>query len=296
MAVAEPAYAKINLHLHVTGKRTDGYHLLDSLVCFADKGDRLFFYPSYDFQFEITGPFAGKLTGRDIDTSPSSTNSVIRAAHLLSATYQRDLCVKIVLEKNLPIGAGIGGGSADAAACLRGLCNFWNLAPSENILHQIAVQIGSDVAVCLAQHASVMRGVGEQVTQGPLLPEMHALLIWPNESVPTERIFRNLNMNGYSPAFDFSQIYRDINSLIYDLNKTQNDLERTAQKFFPVIGTALEELNVSDGCIFSRMSGSGSTVFGIFENSMQTKKACEEISARHNEWWVQPTLFNRVSY
>ena len=294
--ITELAAAKINLHLHVTGKRTDGYHLLDSLVCFADIGDRLTFSHSNDLSMEITGPFAHMLSGRDVDISPSSSNSVIRAAHILAQKCQRDLRVKITLEKNLPVGAGIGGGSADAAACLRGLSRLWNISVQETMMHDIAAKIGSDVPVCLYNQPVTMQGVGDIIITNMKLPVLHAVLIWPDQPVPTEQIFKNLRMESYSKSADIAGNYVDTASLVFVLNKTKNDLCEVATKLYPSISTAIEEMKAASGCIFTRMSGSGSTVFGIFSSQLDSKKACEEISARHKNWWVKSCLLNAPYY
>ena len=282
------APAKINLHLHVTGKRADGYHLLDSLVCFADIGDNLIFQKSDRTEFEITGPFGTGLDAND--------NSIVKAARLLSQAVSREPRIKITLEKNLPLGAGIGGGSADAAACLWGLCQIWDLNLPEDFLQEIALKIGADVPVCLKSQPVIMRGIGEVLSPAPDLPELPAILIWPNCHAATPSVFKSLNLESFSSQADLKPVYQDTDALIADLTlKTRNDLEAPARSLYPVITDALEILQQEKDCRLARMSGSGSTVFGIFEDELSAVKAAQAIQAQHPEWWVRPCWLNRTA-
>ncbi|PZP55668.1 MAG: 4-(cytidine 5'-diphospho)-2-C-methyl-D-erythritol kinase [Micavibrio aeruginosavorus] len=281
------ASAKLNLFLHVTGKRHDGYHELDSLVCFADIGDELVVESADKFQFTVDGPFAPQLANNDI-----SENTVVKAAHLLSAATNRDLNLKITLTKNLPSGAGIGGGSADAAAILRALQNFWGVSVADETLHKISLQIGSDVPVCLQSRPAVMRGTGNIILPAPSMPELHTLLIWPRQKTPTPLVFKNRESSFSEPAV-LKPSYMDAASLISNLTDyTSNDLERTATKLFPVIDEAMTMLKQDRTCLFTRMSGSGSTVFGIFESQKNLEKAAKAIRSSQPDWWVQPCILN----
>lgn len=290
------APAKINLHLHVTGKREDGYHFLDSLVCFADAGDTLFFEAAQGFEFQVEGKFASDLKPHDRNSSPTSGNTIVRAAWLLADMLARELNVKITLQKNLPLGAGIGGGSADAAACLWGLCQFWSLNLPEDYLHNIALKIGSDVPVCLKSQPVIMQGIGDIIKPAPELPEFPVVLIWPNQHASTPEVFNHLGLTDFSGIADFKTSYSDLKDLTADLQfKTRNDLEKSARELFPVITEVLETFKEEKDCRLIRMSGSGSMVFGIFENEDASLKAAEKIQALHPDWWVRPCWLNRTA-
>lgn len=290
------APAKINLHLHVTGKRPDGYHLLDSLVCFTDIGDQLIFEPSIGFQFDITGPFADHLLAGDKSAAPSSGNSVVKAAWTLANSVGRELNVRITLQKNLPPGGGIGGGSADAAACFWGLAQFWNLHLPDNYFHMLALKIGSDVPVCLKSQAVVMQGIGDQFKPAPELPEIPIVLVWPNKMAPTPEVYKSLAMKTFSDNFDFRPSYKSSKDLIGDLAAfTRNDLAGAASGLFPVIAQAEKLLKTQDHCLFARMSGSGSTVFGLFESDEDAQTASEKILEAHPDWWVRHGWLNRIA-
>lgn len=278
------ARAKINLHLHVTGKREDGYHYLDSLIAFTDAGDYLTFEASDTFRLNIAGPFAATL--RDTD------NSVIKAARLMAQHLGREPEVHITLEKNLPLGAGIGGGSADAATCLTGLNQFWQAGLDNKILESLAAQIGADVPVCVANKAAVIRNLGDIIVPAPALPEIYALLIWPNCFASTPEVYKNLKLESFSDNFNFRKSYSDVTELVIDLKETRNDLQSVSTRLFPAINEALDMLGKTPDCLFSRMSGSGSTVFGIFESAALTKNAAENISAAYPDWWIKPVLIS----
>ena len=276
------APAKINMHLHVTGKRPDGYHLLDSLVVFANIGDELSFESSEKFEFQVEGEFASVLQN-------IADNSVTRAAKGLAEKLKRDPNVRITLQKNLPAGAGIGGGSSDAAACLKGLCKFWTVTPP---LESLALSIGSDVPICLSQHPSLMRGIGDVLLPAPELPELSAVFIWPCKPASTPEVYKNLKLQKSSEEFLFSPAYKTPNDLISDLEQTRNDLEPPAIELFPVIREARSALKQNSDCKFARMSGSGSTVFGIFETDEKAASAAETIRQDHPDWWIRSCRLN----
>ncbi len=277
------APAKLNLFLHVTGKRQDGYHLLDSLVCFADTGDELILEAADRFEFTIEGPFSSQLSNDDI-----SENTVVKAAYLWAAATGKDLNVKITLIKNLPSGAGIGGGSADAAATLRALQEFWSVSVPEKKLHDIALNIGSDVPVCLESKSVIMQGTGDILLPAPELQELFALLIWPGQKTPTPDVFKNRS-SAFSGNANLKSSYNNTETLIDDLtSQTRNDLELSATELFPIINDALNVLKREENCLFVRMSGSGSTVFGIFKNQEDLDTAAKNIRSSQPNWWVQP--------
>ncbi len=275
MSVEAFAPAKVNLTLHVTGRRADGYHLLDSLVVFPDVGDRLSFAPSDDLSLEVCGPLA---EGVPTDAS----NLCLKAAKLLSSAKG----ARITLEKHLPHGAGIGGGSSDAAATLRGLSELWGIpmpAPAA------AVSLGADVPVCLAApKAMVMRGIGEILRPAPLLPTFSMLLVNPRVETPTAGVFSALAANGRvdnPPMPGMSEGFANLADLVGWLRVTRNDLEAAASEFAP-IGDVKAAITAQPDCAFARMSGSGSTCFGLFENATSADAAASAIQRSHPEWWV----------
>ena len=261
----ELARAKVNLALHVTGVTDAGYHELDSLVVFADVGDVLHFQSAGDLSLEITGPFGDGL-------SAGPDNLILRAAALMGSPD-----VKITLEKNLPVASGIGGGSADAAATLRGLAVFNGLplpSPEDQLV------LGADVPVCVRQETCRMQGIGEDITQLDLTDRFHAVLINPGVGVSTAAVFSGLATK-HNPAMDLEDIS------IAALRQLRNDLEAPAVEIAPTISTVLEALKVSGACI-ARMSGSGATCFGIFDSAEDAFNAAKSLSAAHPSWWVQP--------
>ncbi|RMD91691.1 MAG: 4-(cytidine 5'-diphospho)-2-C-methyl-D-erythritol kinase, partial [Alphaproteobacteria bacterium] len=241
------APAKINLTLHVTGQRADGLHLLDSLVVFADVGDRLRLERAASFSLTVTGPrAAGVPAGEE--------NLVMRAARLMGAPP-----VAITLEKHLPAAAGIGGGSADAAALLRGLAALGGVMPAPERL----AALGADLPVCLLARPARMRGIGEQLT--PLeLPEVHLVLVNPGVALPTRAVFAALDSRENPPMPEPLPRWRDARELAGWLGRMRNDLEPPARALAPEIGVALDALAQTPGCLLARMSGSGATCLGLY--------------------------------
>lgn len=275
MAIEVTAPAKVNLALHVTGRRSDGYHLLDSLVVFADLGDRLRFEPAPDLTLEVTGPFAA---GVPTDES----NLVIKAAALMAGKGAR-----ITLEKHLPHGGGIGGGSSDAAATLRALSRLWGVDLPEAAA---VLSLGADVPVCLKAPAPQrMRGIGEDLVPVSALPQAHLLLVNPGVPVPTRAVFarlaaeRGTDNPGLSPMPEAT----DFDGFARWLSAQRNDLEAPAMAHAPVIAEALAVLRKAQGCALARMSGSGSTVFGLFADADTAAKAAARIGAAVPGWWVR---------
>ncbi|ESZ34935.1 4-(cytidine 5'-diphospho)-2-C-methyl-D-erythritol kinase [Mesorhizobium sp. L2C067A000] len=276
------APAKINLALHVTGKRADGYHLLESLVVFTRFGDRVEIEPADADRFSVSGRYA---TSVPIDDS----NLVVKAREALrrQAGQQSTPPVAIRLEKNLPIASGVGGGSSDAAAVLQGLVRTWGLDIGEAELSRIGLTLGADVPMCLAAKPLVARGVGDELSLVPDFPALALVLVNPGVAVSTPDVFNALEKRdneGLPPlprAFDFHSVRNW-------LEITRNDLEPAAQAIQPPIGRALSMLNRA-GSGFSRMSGSGATCFGLFETGNVAKRAAAEIRSREPEWFVAAT-------
>lgn len=278
-AVKVFAPAKINLFLHVGDKREDGYHALESLVVFVDVGDELLIEPAHMFSLALDGPFGGKLANEQ-------DNLIAKAARALGEKVGRAPDVKITLTKNLPVASGIGGGSADAAATLRGLVQFWDLKIAHDELHAIAETLGSDVPACLLSETLWMTGRGEGIEPVPGVPSAPLVLVNPGVDVSTARIFANLkNRVGIGQA---ARPKGDISVLaLADYFKSnRNDLEKPAREIAPAIDEVLQTISHS-GALRTRMSGSGATCFGLFADDKSAEAAAAKIAEDHPSWWVK---------
>ncbi len=282
-ALIEEGRAKVNLTLRVVGRRSDGYHDLESVVAFADCADRLSLTPGSKLDLKITGPLA-EACGEMAD------NLVFKVAQLLGETVPDLRLGEFVLDKVLPVAAGIGGGSADAAAALRLLAQANNLAPDDERLIEVAQLTGADVPVCLASRACVMTGVGE--TLQPLdLPKMRCVMVNPCVPVATRDVFNALGLrNGELLAGATDILLQDlswpdanasVSEWIAAFVEIGNDLEAPAMRIQPVIGEVLSALNASNGVRLARMSGSGATCFAIFEDSAEAEAAALKIRSDH---------------
>ena len=248
--LAENAPAKVNLFLHVVGRRPDGYHLLDSLAVFPGPGDVLRATEADALTLEVVGPFAPGLAAE-------GDNLVLRAARALAPGRG----ARLVLEKNLPVASGIGGGSADAAAALRLLSRLWGVKAG---LPELAAKLGADVPACLASAPVRMAGVGEVLGPAPRLPPCTVLLVNPLVPVSTPDVFRR-RMVGFRPPASLPERWRTPADLQHGLFATANDLEDAACAMAPAIRDVLAWLRSAPGCLLARMSGSGATCFGLFE-------------------------------
>ena len=287
-ALQATAHAKINLFLHITGRRDDGYHLLDSLAVFAGAADRITLEgPADAMSLTIDGPFG---QGLEADNQ----NLVLRAARALQAkagTAFNGLTesFRLKLEKNLPVASGIGGGSADAAATLRLLAREWDA--DQAILFPIAEKLGADVPVCIAQRPARMQGIGEILAPAPVLPDAGLLLVNPGVGVSTPEVFRAFAAGGgitERPEAFLPTRWDSAEAMVADLNATTNDLQAPALSQCPVIGTVLASIASLPECLLARMSGSGATCFGIFPTPDSAKNAAQvlnEQSARLG-WWT----------
>ena len=266
------APAKINLTLHVTGQRDDGYHLLDSLVVFADIGDTVSVASADALSLTLAGPEAA-------DLAAEPDNLVLRAARLLAP----DRGAALTLTKRLPVASGIGGGSADAAAAIRALAGLWSLplpAPGE------LLALGADVPVCLDPAPRRMSGIGELLSAVPPLPEMDIVLVNPRVPVSTPEIFRSLQQKNNPPMSQDLPKWPDREAFISWLEAQRNDLAAPAIRQQPVISEVLEELRAS-GALFAGMSGSGATCFGLFPPDGQSAKSIAKAGFHlaHPDWW-----------
>ncbi|HXC56436.1 MAG TPA: 4-(cytidine 5'-diphospho)-2-C-methyl-D-erythritol kinase [Rhizomicrobium sp.] len=276
------AAAKINLYLHVGERRADGFHELESLVVFANVGDTLSFAAADAFTLVVDGPFAAGLAAE-------GDNLVLRAARALAAQAGVAAGAAITLTKNLPVASGIGGGSADAAATLRGLTHLWGLARETFELAELAEMLGSDVPVCVASRAAWMEGRGERLTRVRRAPRGDLVLVNPGVAVPTAAVFAGLKSRRGTGALDYPILEGDAWSLAEFLRETNNDLEAPALAIAPAIGEALAALRAQAGVYLARMSGSGATCFALFESAEAAAAAAQAIQAARPAWWVAAT-------
>lgn len=286
--LTEEAPAKINLALHVTGRRADGYHLLDMLVSFTRHGDRLAFRASERDEFSLSGRFSPLLSAE----AEAGNNLVLKARDLLRQAGRMagfDASpVRIHLEKNLPIASGIGGGSADAAATLRGLVRLWGLALPEETLKSIALKLGADVPMCLASQPLVARGIGEAIELLPNFPSFFVVLGNPLVGVSTPEVFRRLSRKDNSPLLFPSQMPQGRERWTDTIRSFRNDLEPPARMICSEI-SVLSALIESEHAIVTRMSGSGATCFGIFESIEQAEATAVSLHRQRPEWYFQAT-------
>ncbi|WP_430474154.1 4-(cytidine 5'-diphospho)-2-C-methyl-D-erythritol kinase [Thalassospira lucentensis] len=285
---SEQAPAKINLFLHIIGKRDDGYHLLESLVCFTAVGDVLTGELREDgiVTLTITGPMA---TGLSLDDT--NDNLVLRAAHLLQQETKTTLGADLILDKRLPIASGIGGGSADAAAAIRLLCDMWKLDPAPATLSRIALSLGADVTVCLHGQTCLMSGIGDELTDLADLPPIPVLLINPGKAVSTPEIFKAREDEDFSQTglWNIDQEFNSGAALADALSDCGNDLTLPATGILPEICDVLNALAREEGCLLARMSGSGATCFGIYDTTEQAERAANAIAQANPDWWISPT-------
>lgn len=278
------APAKVNLTLRVLGRRADGYHELESLVVFADCGDRLTFTPRSALSLTLSGATASE-AGADAD------NLVLKAARALAARIPDLILGAFRLEKNLPVAAGLGGGSSDAAAALRLIAQANKLALDNPDLQAAARATGADVPVCLDPRPRLMRGIGEQLSEPLPLPQLPTVLVNPGVALATKHVFAGLNASTQLGApFDLVGAIAKLESrdqLLHMLETQPNALEAPAIVLQPVIADVLTVLRGLAGCQLARMSGSGATCFGLFASAMDADAAAKILRAKYPNWWAQ---------
>jgi 4-diphosphocytidyl-2-C-methyl-D-erythritol kinase len=283
----EEGRAKVNLTLRVIGRRVDGYHELESVVAFADCADRLTLAPGSELGLTLSGPLAEAC-------GATSDNLVLKAAHRLGARVPGLKIGGFTLDKVLPVAAGIGGGSADAAAALRLLAQLNGIALDDKRLVDVAIEIGADVPVCLTSRACDMTGVGETLL--PLsLPIMPCVLVNPRVPVATRDVFGALGLRHGELLVGATDVFRatawpelgaSVEDWVEALAAASNDLEAPAMRIQPVIGEVIAALSATDGAWLARMSGSGATCFAIFENTADAQRAAQKIQLDRPQWWV----------
>ncbi|HZP99223.1 MAG TPA: 4-(cytidine 5'-diphospho)-2-C-methyl-D-erythritol kinase [Reyranella sp.] len=273
-AVRLAAHAKVNLWLNVVGRRADGYHLLDSLVAFADLADTLEAVPAERLTLEIDGPQAAGLV-------QEADNLVLKAARELAALARVPQQAALRLTKNIPMAAGLGGGSADAAAALRALLRLWRLDLPEDRLFEIAGRIGADVPMCLAGRTALAGGIGEKLRPAPALPACGLLLVNPGIGLPTAEVFK-ARRGPFSAPRDPERPWPDLPALVADLAARGNDLAEAAIGLRPVIGEVLAFLRKSQGVRHAAMTGSGATCLALYDTPAAARRVEPSVPAA---WW-----------
>jgi len=280
-AIVESAPAKINLALHVTGRRADGYHELESLVVFAEVADELEATPAKSDTLRVTGPFAAAIGSGD-------ANLVTRAMAAFRARWPGHVPTGLAIElrKNLPVAAGLGGGSADAAAALRLMAALGEAEIPLAALVELALTLGADVPACVVSRPAEIRGVGEIITPLRSFPACYLVLVNPLVPVITADVFRRLESRDNPPLPALPQPLTRPAQLGIWLAETRNDLEPPAISLLGVIGELIARMAGIEGCMLARMSGSGGTVFGLFGSVGQAHQAAHDLRARWPGYWV----------
>ena len=312
--VALLAPAKINLALHVTGRRADGFHDLDTLTVFADIGDQVEIEEADELSLSVTGPFAAHApgdasdlawraataffkhvtdplppVGRGLGEGSSGPPATLVRPHPQPLPTTRGRGVAIRVEKNIPAGAGLGGGSSDAAAVLAGLDRHFATRLPDEALAAIGLKLGADVPMCLAGHALRARGIGENIQTIEDWPPLPMVLVWPGRAVSTAEVFKTLARRDNPPLAE-PPPNPLVEGLTSWLSTCRNDLEAPALAIAPEIGETLAALRATENCLLARMSGSGSACFGIYSTDDEADKAAAELKAIRTGWWIASTL------
>lgn len=283
--IVETACAKINLALAVTGRRPDGFHLIDTLAVFADVADMVSVAPAEDLSLEIAGPFADALGDPDQNLVMRAAGALREAAHVPADTPG----ARIRLEKRLPVASGIGGGSADAAAALRALNRCWTLDLALDRLAEVGLTLGADIPMCLVSRPLRAVGIGEDISPVSNFPSLNLVLANPGVAVSTAAVFSGLD-GRFSQAVPVPAGFGTLDAVLAFLFQTVNDLEAPAVRAAPQINQVLNALRTSPKCLFARMSGSGATCFGIYPDTAAAQHAAAALSAERPDWWVRAAL------
>jgi 4-diphosphocytidyl-2-C-methyl-D-erythritol kinase len=279
------APAKINLSLAVGARRADGYHDIESIVAFADIGDALSLTPGRELSLTVEGP-AAEAAG------PDENNLVLKAARALAHKIKKLKSGRLTLTKNLPAGAGLGGGSADAAAALRLLAKANGLKPKDPRLLEAAGETGADVLVCLEGKARLVAGIGEILSKPLKIPVLPAVIVYPGVPVPTPFVFRAFDAQGDEPAelgVDTKKIPLTKKKFLDFVLRHSNDLAKPARSITPLIAGAEELIDEIGDAVMIRMTGSGSAVFGIYETKSMAEQSAELMREERPHWWIKTT-------
>ena len=284
-SLVEQAPAKVNLTLRIKRRRDDGYHEIESLVAFADVGDRLGFLQGGELKLTVRGPTAGQ-------AGENGDNLVLKAARELAARRPNLLVGAFRLDKRLPVAAGLGGGSADAAAALRLLARTNAIPPDDQLLYAAARATGADVSVCLDPRPRIMRGIGEVLSSPLALPRLPAVLVNPGVALPTKAVFAGWTpaaFHGIAADPDAVASLKGRDRLLQFLDTQSNDLETSAIALQPVVADVLWALRTLPGCKLARMSGSGATCFALFATAAAAHEAAKTLRGQSPHWWVEAT-------
>lgn len=283
MTITLAAPAKLNLYLHITGKRDDGYHLLDSLSAPVNGiADRVSISEAAALTLTLQGAFAPL-----ISADAPEKNLVWRAATALASHLGRPPHVSITLEKNIPPGAGLGGGSSDAAATVKALLRLWDAQVDDTDIHRLLTPLGADIPACYADAPMIMRGVGDKLSPAPSLPPLPIVVIYPGVPSSTPLTYKNFS-GPFRPAVSLPSSFANTAEAIAFIAAQSNDLASSAMLSVPAIKDVLDALNAQDDIKLSRMTGSGSACFGIFGSDETAQKAAEQISrSAPLSWWVR---------
>lgn len=280
--IARDAPAKVNLYLRIVGRRGDGYHLLDSLVAFCDLADTVTVAAAGNLALSVDGPMADALAAE-----PAETNLVLRAARALAGRAGLAPKASIRLTKRIPVAAGLGGGSADAAATLLALVELWRVALPVEELFDVAASLGADVPMCLAGRVAQVDGVGDRVGPAVALPRAGILLVNPGLPLATPPVFAAYARSGvpFSAAAPLERAVPDVATLGVELASRGNDLTAAAATLAPAIDGARRALAATTGCRVAQMSGSGATVFALYDDADEARQAASVIARDHPAWW-----------
>jgi len=270
----------------VTGKAARGYHTLDSLVSFVDIGDIVTIKSSDQPQFDVFGDFAASFHSDDLKATPDSQNLVVRALWAMARRFDQSPNVSISLEKLLPLGGGIGGGSSDAAAVIWGLLKYWDLPVDMDPLMPLMRDLGADVPVCFQAQSTRMRGIGDVFDAAPNIPEAPIVLAWPGRPCATQDVFMGFD-GDFQDIIALPPRFEDFAHMIDFLSQQGNALCDAAICAVPVIENVMAALQAQPGCALARMSGSGSTCFGLFEDESMAHDAAAEMQSSNPDWWVR---------
>lgn len=287
------APAKLNLFLHVLKRHDNGYHDLESMVGFCDIGDELIFEEHPDFSFSVVGDFGGAFRDKELDSSPGSSNLIVKAIWALSQHYRKSPTFKITLKKNLPLAAGIGGGSSDAASAIWGALEYWGILKNFEDLKPLLTSLGADVTVCFFARACYMRGIGDSIELIENIPELPIVLVNPLKQCSTKDVFVRIG-NNFDDRIVCPNSFEDREQLFEFIRKQHNALENAAQEIVPDIGNLLNILNSQKNIRIARLSGSGATCFGLFDDYSDALAAEKNIKEQNPDWWVRSGWLNRI--
>lgn len=279
--IVEAAPAKVNLALHVTGRRVDGYHLLDMLVVFPDVGDTVTIEEADASSFAIVGPMAPALAAE-----PPEANLVVRAIESFALAAGRPLAIAATLDKRLPIASGIGGGSADCAATLRALCRLYGYDPASPEIVDMALRLGADVPMCLRSRPLKASGIGESILETTGDIEFGVLIANAGTELSTSSVFRALRQRNNPPVPPIAGKPARAELFTFLRSYTRNDLEQTARALAPAVGETLAALAALPGARLVRMSGSGPTCYALFDDRTAAEDAAALLAERKPAWWL----------